>query len=1550
MEHVYELSGPLQGRIRLEYLSVAGYSMLQDRMRLCRELAIENSGATDWTDITASVEGPHVRPATARVERVAAGGSFACVGPAIEPDDATMEQLATAEGPTETAFTLTVRIGGREAVRAELPLTLRQPDADALHIDRPQLHLTKQHIWERKLLDFSLRNNLLNRKIGKRVIRLVADDVEAVEDRIAQGEDFTLVPRPEAAKDAKGKRDPKAEAEALSAQAAREIEMNRLMADMDEGELRTHLTFIYRTSRTAMEENGACALFLVLGVLRWYENDRIETPREAPLLLLPVDMVRKSGQNYVLRARDEEPILNITLIELLAQQFRIDLSAAHEPVLLRDTNGTLAARRILEIVAEAVGGMPRWQVLPLTELGIFYFNKFVMWNDIHQGAGRLAESEVVRSLMEGRVALTDIGEMADARAIDKTARPEEFAIPMDVDSSQMEAVVESGRGKSFILYGPPGTGKSQTITNMIANALYHGKRVLFVAEKMAALSVVQKRLEKIGIGAFCLELHSNKVTTQHLLGQMNRALEAVRVQEPDDYHRQSEELFASRAQLIAYMEALHRPQEGTGLSLYDCLSRYLAIEGGEIADGLPADVTAERLTAWREEIEGLDTVFRLTGHPAQHPLRGLNLREWSLASRDAVARLLPQLGDAVAAGEAQRSALLEGYGEAILDADPEALAAEWQDVAGRNFLVRLVKRGGYLRRFAARFAKAGAPRPALDAIPAALDRLRHYRRQRAVIDELHALADLDMPDAEAAGQAAAWVGHLDRGGKDWCQWTERKRRLEAEGLACVVQYLYHHRDADGRPPSPRAAADALQKGLYHRTAMQMIDADPQLRMFNGLLFEDLIARYRRQTARFQELTKQELYCRLAARIPSQTVAAAASSELGILKKAIAGGGRGTSIRRLIDQMPTLLPKLAPCMLMSPISVAQFLSLEGEKFDLVIFDEASQMPTSEAVGAIARGKALICVGDPKQMPPTSFFEKAQTDDEDDAALDDMDSILDDCIALSLPGHSLTWHYRSKHESLIAFSNREYYDGRLLTFPSVDDRRVKVSLVQLDGTYDKGRSRSNETEARAIVAETLRRLGDPELSRLSIGIVAFSKAQQDLIEDLLVEELAGRPDLERRAYEAEEPVFVKNLENVQGDERDVILFSIGYCPDRDGRVSMNFGPLNNEGGERRLNVAVSRARCEMTVFAILRAEQIDLTRTSAKGVEGLKRFLEFASGRRDAAAPAPAQTSPAAAPGSTDLAAQIGAALAERGYDVRLHVGRSDFKIDIAVVHPTRPDEYLLGIMCDGKNYYDTKTARDREICQPGVMTMLGWQTMRVWSIDWYEDRSKVIARLVARLEELRQADTAGTPSAPAPAAEPAVERFDPAKAALATDAAPAAGGPQPYVHAELKPVRKLPPFSETDGTVSRAVRDAIDAIVTAEQPVTNRLLYRRIAAHLGLPNGERLQRFIDWQLEPAYHRDPLSDGDDVPARERVVTWWKDAAARDAFVGFRTDSGRAWNEIPLREVVNAMRIVIDEQGRLPADDLKRAALRALGFARRTPRLDALTEHAMRALQDE
>ena len=539
---------------------------------------------------------------------------------------------------------------------------------------------------------------------------------------------------------------------------------------------------------------------------------------------------------------------------------------------------------------------------------------------------------------------------------------------------------------------------------------------------------------------------------------------------------------------------------------------------------------------------------------------------------------------------------------------------------------------------------------------------------------------------------------------------------------------------------------------------------------------------------------------------------------------------------------------------------------------------------------------------------------------------MESILDDCISLSMPSRYLTWHYRSKHESLIAFSNSQYYEGKLHTFPSVDDRISKIKLIYVDGIYDKGYTRCNREEADAIVKEIIRRLQDPELSGKSIGVISFSQVQQNLIEDLLLEEMSKYPELEQKAFQCHEPIFIKNLENVQGDERDVILFSIGYGPDKNGNVSMNFGPLNNQGGERRLNVAVSRARYEMIIFSTLHPEQIDLKRSKAKGVEGLKKFLEFAERGTTLISTMQTKRIP-----TNDLVNLIAQELENRGYTVNTFVGRSNFKVDLAIINPRNKDQYLLGILCDGKNYYETKTTRDREIVQPGVLNMLHWNIIRIWSIDWFENKEQVLDRITEKLETLQQENSSMRPAVSTNtyksfsiADEPVLELVNKRE--------------KEYIFADLPVIKKK---TDIDLIISSPalVKKQLRKIISVEQPVTNTLLYKRILQIWNIPRiTSRLQTIVDSQLTNVY-KDPLSN--------ETKTYWIDKKAAQNYTSYRINSNRDIQDIPIIEVMNATLYVIEQQFSMPLEDLKKVTSQVLGFSRKGANMDAIMEEAIRIL---
>lgn len=1501
---------------------------------------------------------------------------------------------------------LPARVDGKwqTAGVAHTNVTREVAERETINVDMnvDESKLTRQQIWERKLLDFSLRNNLINIRVGRRIIPFVSYNIDRLEDMLQAGEDYQLLPTPVK------KVEPgefgiydsslyRAEMEQLVTDG---LEHRQLISYLTEEELKAAETGIFRASRTAIEENGANSLFLVLGLMKWFETEKSVRPRYAPILLLPVDIIRKGSNNYVLRTRDEDIILNTTLVEMLKQQFDIHLSGL-DPLPVDDSGADV--KKVFATVRTHLKDHKGWDVLEESMLGLFSFNKFVMWNDIHNNADKMRQNPIINSLIEKRITWQDQTLNIDSRDIDKNVEPGEFAIPMDVDSSQMEAVIESGEGKSFILYGPPGTGKSQTITNMIANALFHDKRVLFVAEKMAALSVVQKRLTKIGVEPFCLEMHSNKATKTHLLDQLDMALNVTHIKTPEEFGSASKNLYDQRQKLIGYMEALHR-QHGSGLSLYDCITRYIAIDGDEVkVDAAQLDKFNDAYVQQvAEEVEGLDTVFRITGHPAAHPLRGLNVKNVSveaqgkmpallqavkaalLPASQAVSRFAAAYGQAdeqttvqalriidqiarwrevialQAAADKQHKEIASVYTDKIFGRNAAQMETAWQEVkakwflprffAKRNFVADLKQFNPYMkaaqvdglisslkndeqqhaavtekaRQLAAEvgvsasqiLAAGDAEQATLQQISTAAATLQQALNNAAPV------FDFDTADLAAIGKTIeSATANLDKV-RDWSQWCTRKTQLMQQHAGPAVDYIIEN-NASGHE-----ASLALCKGVYHQLALKCIDAEPSLQLFNGLLFEDQIKKYRELAANFQTLTKKMLYYHLASRIPSLTIEAANTSEVGILKRYIASKGRGATIRKIIDQIPTLLPKLCPCVLMSPLSVAQYIDLaQQDKFDLVVFDEASQMPTSEAVGAIARGKNLIVVGDPKQMPPTSFFSTTQVDEEE-AENDDMESILDDCITLSFPSRYLTWHYRSKHESLIAFSNQEYYDGKLFTFPSVDDRVSKVTLRHVDGTYDYGRTRSNRQEAEAITEEVIRRLRLPDDQQHSIGIVAFSKVQMNLIEDVLTEELAKHPELESKAYGVEEPIFIKNLENVQGDERDIILFSVGYGPDKSGKVSMNFGPLNNAGGERRLNVAVSRARYEMVVFSTLEPEQIDLRRTKAKGVEGLKNFLEFAERGRLSVNPMQAKPNE-----ESDLINDLAVELGKQGYEVDKLVGRSQFKIDLAVIDPHNKDTYMMGILTDGKHYYETKTERDREICQPNVLRMLNWNVMKVWSVDWFENRQAVVERIVKALKDIQEGKPAGEQPIPKSAAF-SVEQ-EPVEIAVNEHQ-------QDYVVADDPKITRQGDMDYVL-TQGRNVATELRHIVEVEQPVTAGYLAKRIVKIWGLTRvTPRLQTFVSRQLDTFAYRDLTTDLEN-------PCFWLSPEAANGYDKYRVNSGRDITDIPLIELMNAMHYAVEQQISVSAEDLKRQVAQLLGFARKGAKIGEAADKALQNLLD-
>ena len=1542
--------------------------------------------------------------------------------------------------------------------------------------------ITKQKLWERKLLDLSLRNNLLNLRITQSTIQLFSINLSDFEDALADGNEFQVLTKPDEWVNTNinsGVYQTINMSDPIVDLLKFDLSHKRLRTYLTDSELQSSLTKLYRASRLSLEENGANTLYLALGFLKWYETPNSELARYAPLLLLPIEIIRKSAQKgYIIRSREEETIMNITLLEMLKQDFGISISGLTE--LPRDDSGVDVVK-IFNIIRRGIMSQSRWNVEEHSFLGIFSFSKFIMWNDIHNNADKLIENKVAKSLVSGKLEWHTDGVPIETD-LDNKYLPSEIVLPISADSTQLDAICAATRDKSFILHGPPGTGKSQTITNIIANALYQGKKVLFVAEKMAALTVVQKRLADIGLDPFCLELHSNKSKKSIVLEQLRKTTEIIRKSSPLEFETEAERLHNQRLELNEYVNALHQKHH-FGFSLYDSFTFYAELNSASdkisFDEKFISELSKEKFVELSDKVEELQNVGILCGHPFNHPLSQiktitynqqnrtiaqeliskyiellkeklqnknilcellliepshldkektsnlLKLSEEIVSLPDTPATLiniehpernLSNIIELMSHGEKRdtyRTTLLEDFSKNILTYDAEPILFQWNAISKKWFLPKLFGQNKIINTLRP-LSKTGKVNK--NKIVEYLETLILFQKEQEILDENSVTLSKDLDFLWNNGNSKwstiiqiceatleinrflikitedhlkankirsnlanlLYDGHrsfLDTKGKvissyillaeeqkkieeglldllnidftieqnqsndwtefwiqnaenwsenidslrDWASWNRIKEEIIEKGLFSVVE-VYSNGGLKNQE-----VLTSFRKSLFKNFSEYIISKDSRLSVFNGKLFEGKIKKFKEQSKYFEELTKAELFAKLASKIPSFTQEASNSSEIGILQRAIRNNGRAMSIRRLFDLIPNLLPRMCPCMLMSPISVAQYFEVDKSKFDLVIFDEASQMPTCEAIGAISRGQNVIVVGDPKQMPPTSFFSTNHFDEEN-ADKEDLESILDDCLALSIPSKHLLWHYRSKHESLIAFSNSNYYENKLLTFPSPDDIATKVNNVFVPGYYDRGKTRQNSFEAKAIVSEVLNRLSDPVLSQRSIGIVTFSSVQQNIIEDLLNEEFKKKPDLEKVAMESFEPIFIKNLENVQGDERDVILFSVGYGPDKEGKLYLNFGPLNREGGWRRLNVAISRARYEMKVFSTLRSDQIDISRTSSEGVAGIKAFLEYTE-KGKIALPQKQNTSKLT---TCYFEKMVANEIQNFGYVVHTNIGCSGYKIDIGIVNPEKTTEYILGILTDGKSYYAAKTAKDREVVQTEVLKMLGWNIYKLWSPDWWDNPQKVVQDIINVVKEIQQPKIKTVePETQINSEELTRKEFANVKL-------------QGITQEVIQPIQNSIKYNTCvleqsylnfsdeffDSRHQSKITMQINQVMETEAPISHSLLSKRILNSWGISRlGVRLNDY----LTTIYSRMGLKH----TSQNGIYFYWNREQEPLNYNIFRVpgddDSKRNADDLAKEEIICGIKDVLTNQISLPEDDLIREVAKIFGYAR-------------------
>ena len=1378
--------------------------------------------------------------------------------------------------------------------------------------------ISKEECWQRRLIDLSLKNNALNFRFRRDCLHIYSADIASFCASLESCNKYTLSITPSIEYAEFGDLSNKNSAELINL----EMKSAKMRCYAPAEGFEEVATTLMRKARSGEEEASANTLYLALGFLKWHTNDSKED-KYAPIVLLPARLRRQKNLGTILETGEEYEV-NATLIEFLKREYETDLRGA-------DFKGLSPQEIICRFRAKTahITGCIVYEDIYLAQ---FTFAKYAIWADIKNNIGIFRNNPLVASLIDGKSRLLNnsIKEISE-----DGSDPSSILTPLPCDSTQFSAIAESAMGTTFVLHGPPGTGKSQTITNIIANALDSGKRVLFVAQKQAALQVVKKRLEYLGLGEFCLELHSGKTADK---GEIVRSIENTLSLSSDfddgTYFAAADKIKEIRRTLIEPVYALHRKRR-LGVSVCEGIENYLKNRNApdvlNIESSFYDGLTQKKLEECESMLISAQAAAKECGGVYRSPFKGVNLTECDnkirfsvLCSSNAVltelkhlknclnifldafnqkfsrltfkklenlidicktlqggglgkffdlgegelhkfynaslkydretegwfkhfksfpdiSKYLPKMHDEIKKwDENYRSsrtllAVLKKINRCAGSPLQESEEFKWikcaygiETAKGDMLSVGLSSAftgfGGINHRKRAQFMRPlyefhllccktftdynadslnsvcanyeDALRPVICELISAAERFTECLREHLnIIKAEKASADEDLFDYYTK-KCSALIENIDML-PAWCKYKATARRLRESGLTFMTDAI------EGGKIVGEQILSSFRKNIYRNFVQTSIAADECLCSFSAGVLDENASAFTKRLEEFYDLTRKKIRKSLISRLPSTQAEGKIATEIANFQRKIKGNLRRFKLRELFYEIPTLLKVVSPCVLMSPETVSKLLPADTELFDTVIFDEASQIPTCEAVPALARAKSAIIVGDPKQMPPTAFFA-GTVQDMEYPEIEDLESVLDDCIALGIPEKHLIWHYRSKHESLIAFSNINYYSGKLCTFPSPDALASRVGFKYIEnGMYERGLSKCNRAEAEALVKEVIERLKDDKLRQNSIGIVTFSTPQQLLIEKMLTKAIIANK-LEEAAYEREEPVFVKNLENVQGDERDTILFSICYGPDREGKVSLNFGPLNQIGGWRRLNVALSRARQEMVVFSSMRYSAIDLSRTNSRGVAGLKAFLEFAE---KGTACLPAFNSGIAC-GSPSINKFISDELKSCGYECRFNVGVSDFKIDVAVSDPQNKDNFVLAILTDGANRFSVK---DRTVMQVQALNEGGWNVYKLYTINFFNNPKREVKKIKELLDKLTHRE------------------------------AVALNFKKPYRTARLKTRAQNPAYilsGEHDGEIMSVIK----RVVEAEEPISTQFLIKRTLSVYGMANcGKRLER-------------------------------------------------------------------------------------------------------------
>ncbi|HEV8219158.1 MAG TPA: AAA domain-containing protein, partial [Streptosporangiaceae bacterium] len=1031
---------------------------------------------------------------------------------------------------------------------------------------------------------------------------------------------------------------------------------------------------IYRKARELSEERGIRAAYLATGLARW---DELFLEPAAPVLLrgLTITPTRARYDDFDLLLEDEEEV-NPVLLHKLASVF----DAAIEKPTPERIAGQLAR-------AAAQAEIPGFEILRRRVIGTFTYAKLPMVRDLEAAGDLLADSDLVAAIAGDAEAQRLVS--ADREPVSPSDDPEDDYSVLDADSSQRSAIDTVLEGRSLVIHGPPGTGKSQTIANLIAAMVARGRKVLFVAEKRAAIDAVLSRLVGVDLGDMVLDIHEGTRDRQRIAADLGTTLDLAGHATAPDTASLRRRLVDRKRRLIRHSSALHKVHEPWGLSAYDVQSALLGIPArarGSARLAAPEEITPELADRVRDDLREFAHLGGFTLRPGSSPWLGAALHGREQA-REAVERAVQLSTRTLPRLTARLSAACEETG-----LRRPASQAEKAAVMSLFAAIRDAERAGFRERRALRkqaraqwealrLAGPGAAslgQAGLDSeprLPSGYPALvQAWQEAAAQVDVLAAVAPLAGLDEDPDAAATALAADQETPWK-LPRLHELARRFGEVGLAPLLDEVT--RSAAGPDAvTPDLIASAFDYAWYRSILDRIRVRDPDYGAEYGAALDEIAEEFRRRDLEHLAANRSRVASAWAEQL-RDTVAKHPLQARVIRKQAALRRGH-LPLRRLLDQTSDVLFALKPCWAMSPLMVSQVLPA-SRLFDLVIFDEASQIVPADAIGSMIRAHQVVVAGDDHQLPPTNFFRQVDSGDPgDDDDLDEelvsfgagFESVLDALTPL-LPTCPLNWHYRSRDERLVAFSNDRIYGGALTTFPGVarDDclRHVVVSSVD-----------DEVAEVVRLILEHARQRPEE-----SLGVIALGMRHAERVDTALRAALAAVPDEARApgtvdltagagadvesffAEDAPEPFFVKNLERVQGDERDAIILSVGYGKHPDGRMRYQWGPLLRDGGERRLNVAATRAKHRLTVVSSFSAHDVDPGRLTKAGARLLAEYLEYAGSGGTPVAASGAASEPGA------FEADVVARLAECGITVVPQFGVGGYRVDFAAAHRDDP---------------------------------------------------------------------------------------------------------------------------------------------------------------------------------------------------------------------------------------------------------------------------------------